>query len=52
MFKSFLMAALALTAGAFVACEDPNTGENDVFEGMPEISAVADVDGETLEGAL
>lgn len=52
MFKSFLMAALVLTAGAFVACEDPNTGENDVFEGMPEISAVADVDGLTLEGGV
>lgn len=52
MFKSFLMAALVLTAGAFVACEDPNAGENDVFEGMPEISAVADVDGLTLEGGV
>lgn len=53
MFKSFLMAALVLTAGAFVACEDPNSGDGDkVFEGMPEISAVADVDGVTLEGGV
>lgn len=53
MFKSFLMAALVLTAGAFVACEDPNSGDGDkVFEGMPEISAVADVDGLTLEGGV
>ena len=52
MFKSLLMSALVLTAGAFVACEDPNAGENEVFEGMPEIEAVADVDGLTLEGGV
>ena len=52
MFKSLLMSALVLTAGAFVACEDPNTDEPTKFEGQPEITAVADVDGVTLEGGV
>ena len=53
MFKSFLMAALVLTAGAFVACEDPNGGDdNKVFEGMPEIAVEADATGVTLEGGV
>ncbi len=52
IFKSLLMSALVLTAGAFVACEDPNAGNNEKFEGMPEISAVADVTGVTLDGGV
>ena len=52
MFKSLLMSALVLTAGAFVACEGPETDEQTKFEGQPEITAVADVDGVTLEGGV
>lgn len=52
LFKSLLMSALVLTAGAFVACTDNGGDDNGKFEGMPEISAVADVDGVTLEGGV
>ena len=52
IFKSLLMSALVLTAGAFVACEDPNAGNNEKFEGMPEISAVAEATGVTLDGGV
>ena len=52
MFKSLLMSALVLTAGAFVACEDPQGDENKKFEGMPEMEAVANADGVTLEGGV
>ena len=45
------MSALVLTAGAFVACTDKGEEET-VFEGMPEISAVADATGVTLEGGV
>ena len=51
IFKSLLMSALVLTAGAFVACTDKGEEET-VFEGMPEISAVADATGVTLEGGV
>ena len=51
MFKSLLMSALVLATGAFVACE-PQPEEQTKFEGQPEISAVADVDGLTLEGGV
>ena len=51
IFKSFLMSALVLTAGAFVACQ-PENNEPTKFEGQPEITAVADVDGLTLEGGV
>lgn len=45
------MSALVLTAGAFVACTDKGEEET-VFEGMPEISAVADAAGVTLDGGV
>ena len=51
MFKSLLMSALVLATGAFVACE-PQPEEQTKFEGQPEIAAVADVDGLTLEGGV
>lgn len=52
MFKSLLMSALVLTAGAFVACTNNDGGDDKPFEGMPEISATADVDVLTLEGGV
>lgn len=51
IFKSLLMSALVLTAGAFVACTD-NGEEETKFEGMPEITAVADAEGVTLDGGV
>ena len=51
IFKSLLMSALVLTAGAFVACTDKGEEET-VFEGLPEISAVADATGVTLDGGV
>lgn len=45
------MSALVLTAGAFVACTDKGEEET-VFEGMPEISAVADATAVTLDGGV
>ena len=51
IFKSLLMSALVLTAGAFVACENGGN-ENEKFEGMPEISAVADAAGVTFDGGV
>lgn len=51
IFKSLLMSALVLTAGAFVACTDKGEEET-VFEGIPEISAVADAAGVTLDGGV
>lgn len=45
------MSALVLTAGAFVACTDKGEEET-VFEGLPEISAVADATGVTLDGGV
>ncbi len=52
IFKSLLMSALVLTAGAFVACTDDGGDDNNKFEGMPEITATADVTGVTLEGGV
>lgn len=51
MFKSLLMSALVLTAGAFVACSDKGEEETK-FEGMPEISVEANATGVTLEGGV
>lgn len=52
IFKSLLMSALVLTAGAFVACTENGEEGNKKFEGMPEIEAVADVEGVTFEGGV
>ena len=52
IFKSLLMSALVLTAGAFVACENNEGDENKVFEGMPEIAVEADATGVTFEGGV
>lgn len=52
IFKSLLMSALVLTAGAFVACEGMGDDENSVFEGMPEMAVEADAAGVTLEGGV
>ena len=52
LFKSLLMSALVLTAGAFVACTDNGGDDNGKFEGMPEISAVAEATGVTLDGGV
>ncbi len=52
IFKSLLMSALVLTAGAFVACTEKEGDDNEKFEGMPEITATADVTGVTLEGGV
>lgn len=52
IFKSLLMSALVLTAGAFVACTENGEEGNKKFEGMPEIEAVADVEGVTFKGGV
>ena len=52
VFKSLLMSALVLTAGAFVACTEEGGDDNKKFEGMPEITAVADVQGVTFDGGV
>ena len=52
IFKSLLLSALVLTAGAFVACEGMGGDENSVFEGMPEMAVEADAAGVTLEGGV
>lgn len=52
IFKSLLMSALALTAGAFVACTETGEEDNKKFEGMPEMEAVANADGVTLDGGV
>lgn len=52
IFKSLLMSALVLTAGAFVACTETGGEDNKKFEGMPEIEAVANADGVTLDGGV